>query len=334
MYPLDGVPRAKESAEVARRAPKETVADNTRFVVPEPRQPRSELLRAKLRDEAAVNRNTAGLDAPLSDAEVLAKRRAEHRAAQPPALADLLAAGDSSTSVDAASQLPPQSPRVRGYGLVSSPNPEPGVDASPMMTWGELGATPQRLLDNDAAMGGGTGDDDDALAEAAWLDELMATASSEGGPNTTFRISATPQREAVLHGLAAKVAERKRQTEQRRKRARARTAAQPLSNAGVKLARSLTPHRSNASSSGFGASLRASYRGDTPSRTPNSSSFSLPTPRNRPLSSVRRSTTTTPSQRAPQQPTPTRTDNGIGLLPTPAATQKTHKSSSLTDNLL
>jgi len=33
-------------------------------------------------------------------------------------------------------------PTVGGYGFVSTPTPAPGVEESPMMTWGEIEGTP------------------------------------------------------------------------------------------------------------------------------------------------------------------------------------------------
>lgn len=41
--------------------------------------------------------------------------------------------------------LPMPSPQVNGYGFVGTPSPAPGVDASPLMTWGEIEGTPFRL---------------------------------------------------------------------------------------------------------------------------------------------------------------------------------------------
>lgn len=36
-------------------------------------------------------------------------------------------------------------PRVNGYGFVATPSPAPGVDESPLMTWGEIEGTPFQL---------------------------------------------------------------------------------------------------------------------------------------------------------------------------------------------
>ena len=36
-----------------------------------------------------------------------------------------------------------ESPRVGGFAFVATPSPMPGVDADPVMTWGDIAATPQ-----------------------------------------------------------------------------------------------------------------------------------------------------------------------------------------------
>jgi protein DGCR14 len=41
--------------------------------------------------------------------------------------------------------LPSESPQVNGYGFMGTPSPAPGVDESPLMTWGEIESTPFRL---------------------------------------------------------------------------------------------------------------------------------------------------------------------------------------------
>ena len=46
---------------------------------------------------------------------------------------------------DGKSIIPNQSPNVNGYGFVATPSPMPGVSDSPMMTWGEISATPARI---------------------------------------------------------------------------------------------------------------------------------------------------------------------------------------------
>ncbi|XP_077317735.1 splicing factor ESS-2 homolog isoform X1 [Lithobates pipiens] len=41
--------------------------------------------------------------------------------------------------------IPQESPKVNGFGFVGTPSPAPGVDESPLMTWGEVESTPFRL---------------------------------------------------------------------------------------------------------------------------------------------------------------------------------------------
>ncbi|MEE6521567.1 hypothetical protein FKM82_019834, partial [Ascaphus truei] len=41
--------------------------------------------------------------------------------------------------------IPQESPKVGGFGFVATPSPAPGVNDSPLMTWGELESTPFRL---------------------------------------------------------------------------------------------------------------------------------------------------------------------------------------------
>ena len=38
-----------------------------------------------------------------------------------------------------------ETPKVGGYGFMATPSPAPGVDESPLMTWGEIEGTPFRL---------------------------------------------------------------------------------------------------------------------------------------------------------------------------------------------
>lgn len=43
-------------------------------------------------------------------------------------------------------------PRVNGYGFVATPSPAPGVDESPLMTWGEIEGTPFQLDSNETPL--------------------------------------------------------------------------------------------------------------------------------------------------------------------------------------
>ena len=75
--------------------------------------------------------------------------------------------------------LPAQSPAVNGFGFVATPSPSPGVDESPLMTWGEIEGTPFRLDGSDTP------------------------ASKAQGPK--FKISDVPKRDQILHNLADEI---------------------------------------------------------------------------------------------------------------------------------
>nr|CAB3237496.1 protein DGCR14 [Phallusia mammillata] len=49
---------------------------------------------------------------------------------------------------DGKSLIPQESPRVAGFGFVATPSPMPGVNESPLMTWGEIESTPARADGN------------------------------------------------------------------------------------------------------------------------------------------------------------------------------------------
>lgn len=47
---------------------------------------------------------------------------------------------------------PLESPKINGYGFVGTPSPAPGVEDSPLMTWGEIESTPFRLDGSDTPL--------------------------------------------------------------------------------------------------------------------------------------------------------------------------------------
>jgi len=54
--------------------------------------------------------------------------------------------GEEKVGADGKQIVSPATPRVRGFTFVSDmPSPMPGVADSPLMTWGELGSTPERI---------------------------------------------------------------------------------------------------------------------------------------------------------------------------------------------
>ncbi|KAL5256470.1 hypothetical protein ACHWQZ_G011644 [Mnemiopsis leidyi] len=74
-------------------------------------------------------------------------------------------------------------PRVKGYAYCATPQIEPGVGASPLMTWGEVESTPQRLEG--------------------------ATPSRPTGP--AFKIPQVPEKDRLGHALADRVNKRHKQ---------------------------------------------------------------------------------------------------------------------------
>jgi len=102
--------------------------------------------------------------------------------------------------VDGALEAPNATPKVKGYGFLATPSPAPGVDASPLMTWGELEGTPLRL---------------------------DATPSASSGP--TFKIPEPPRREQLGHQL---VEEMNKQHRNKRKEAMSRVATSLRKSAG------------------------------------------------------------------------------------------------------
>lgn len=76
--------------------------------------------------------------------------------------------------------LPAEAPKIGGYGFVATPSINPGVDASPLMTWGEIDGTPFRLDGSDTPIINRT-------------------------PGPSFKIPDVPLRDRCLHELTEKV---------------------------------------------------------------------------------------------------------------------------------
>jgi protein DGCR14 len=186
-------------------------------------------------------------------------------------------------------------PGTRGYGYMQTPQIMPGVDASPLMTWGDIASTPLRLdpagQPDLRGMGLDLGLED--------YDEADTAAAAAG---KQFTLPEVRSRETAAQALMAKKAAsfRKKQTAVQRSNtpllnslrrstglgtpARGSTpggSTPGLSAAGLKLAQQLrgrpgTGQRGNGSSGGAGlgslegglVQLRASYKqaGSTPSR--------------------------------------------------------------------
>lgn len=113
---------------------------------------------------------------------------------------------------------------IRGFGFVKTPSPCPGVDASPLMTWGEIEGTPFRLDGSDTPL------------------RPMA------GPS--FRISETSRRETIALELADKVCERKRGQKARAIEAARRNIGSPFVRSTLERLASMSPAAKRLASSG------------------------------------------------------------------------------------
>ncbi len=197
----------------------------------------------------------------------------------------MLGAAKDKVGVDGRVLLPGESPQVNGYGFVATPQIHPGVDASPLMTWGSIDGTPFHLETDITPM-----------------------------PGPSFKMPKVPRREEIAIKLTEKVSkaqrDRKKAAEQaaspallRQKLGGATPSAserlQLLSPAARKLvSRAVTP----GSIGGTDKALRASY---TPTHTPLT-----------PGSATPRQTKDTPGRDKPSgsaPSTPSLTDNLLNL---------------------
>ncbi|RLM54924.1 hypothetical protein C2845_PM10G12990 [Panicum miliaceum] len=143
-----------------------------------------------------------------------------------------------------------------GYNFVRTPSPAPGVDESPFMTWGEIDGTPLRL-DPDETPGG-----------------------SGGSETAHFKIPPPPARDVKAHLLSRDAA---RKIKQRSKIFHKPPLPSPV-RGGSASPRTLSPaaqkfvrnaiSKSAKSSNTIDESLRASYRGSTPSGSTPKTRFS------------------------------------------------------------
>lgn len=77
-----------------------------------------------------------------------------------------------------------ETPKVNGFSYVKTPSPAPGVNESPLMTWGNIEGTPFRLDGSDTPL--------------------------RGTPGPSFKIPEPPKREKLALALAEKAGERHR----------------------------------------------------------------------------------------------------------------------------
>lgn len=79
-------------------------------------------------------------------------------------------------------ELTSSTPKINGYGFVKTPSPAPGVNQSPLMTWGEIEGTPFPLDGSNTPL-----------------------TPHNSGP--IFKIPEQPKRERLAHALAEKASE-------------------------------------------------------------------------------------------------------------------------------
>eukprot|EP00118_Oscarella_pearsei_P003649 m.15192 g.15192 ORF g.15192 m.15192 type:complete len:486 (+) comp26231_c0_seq1:54-1511(+) len=154
-----------------------------------------------------------------------------------------------------------EAPTVGGYNFLATPALNPGVDSSPMMTWGEIEGTPFRLDGGDVV---------------------------DAAPGPTFKIPEVPKRDELGHKLSEKVSQKHRaQKRKALETAAASIRATPAKYGSVERLSSLSPAAQKlVNQSQFGRSdkrLQASYSpyvksrdGGTPARPGRGTPVSTP----------------------------------------------------------
>ncbi|KAL3857379.1 hypothetical protein ACJMK2_012054 [Sinanodonta woodiana] len=255
MYVPDGVDfSSKELMEMSKKKPREIIHENTRFKGrPWNERQSKTLLKQAASEKAHVNQGRIGHDGK----EVILQ----------------------------------QSPMVNGYGFVATPSPAPGVEESPLMTWGEIEGTPLRLDGND-----------------------MPIATT---PGPAFRIPDVPQRDKIAFELAEKASKAHRDKKEKALKIASRLAS-PLPKFGLSTTErisSMSPAAQklvNSSRLGIRTqtdkALRASYS-PSPGRTPGDKTPSVLTPSYTPKSSVKTPSLRTPENKRAGETTPSLTDD-------------------------
>lgn len=215
-----------------------------------------------LNQREIVHNNTRFQKMPFNE---VANREAISAAAQIQARSK-----EGKIGVDGKEVMPAEEPKINGYGFVVTPSPAPGVNESPLMTWGEIEGTPFRLDGN-----------------------------STPGPHTpgpSFRIAALPARDRLALQLAENVGKHLREKKKLALKAVKATLASPSPRVShMERLASMSPAAQRLASSKLGIhvgtdkSLRLSY---TPSpahmkssdgSTPRTDATPLKTPSSSPL---------------------------------------------------
>ncbi|KAL8594450.1 hypothetical protein ACOMHN_018158 [Nucella lapillus] len=254
---------AKELIEMRKHGAKNVIHQNTRFTRnPFGRTGGKELLQKAAVHKAMVNQGKIGHDGR-----------------------ELLAA---------------QTPQVNGFKLMGSPSPAPGVDESPLMTWGEIEGTPLRL-------------------EGAETLPILHTT-----PGPVFRIPDLPKRDRLGHELAEKVGKTHRaKKEAALKQVTRRLASPSPSMSPLERLNSMSPAAQRLASKRLGvrthsdSALRASYT-PSPSRTPGDKTpvhLSTPSPGSARSRASSLASGPSPVRQSPRasKPKPSLTDNLLKL---------------------
>ena len=106
-------------------------------------------------------------------------------------------------------------PRIRGFNLMSSPSPRPGKAFSPIMTWGEIDGTPFRLDGGDTPL--------------------------RNMPGPSFHISENSRRENIAIALAEKVSEKMRNQKQQALNTARRNIGSPFVRSSMERLASMSP---------------------------------------------------------------------------------------------
>ncbi|XP_071485470.1 splicing factor ESS-2 homolog [Diadema antillarum] len=210
--------------------------------------------------------------------------------------------GDGKVGPDGKETNPAEGPTVNGYGFVATPSPAPGVNDSPMMTWGEIEGTPFRLDGGDTPV------------------------SVVRGPQ--FKMPGVPRKERLGLSLVDKVTKKNRAKKEEALKRVTQNLVSPspkrfgsvnsmerirtLSSAAQKLVQRSVGHADKA--------LRASYT-PSPSRSMGSRTPSVGGTPNR-----------TPGLTPGKSPATKRGQQLVGA--SPASTRSQSEPASLTDNLL
>lgn len=262
MYVPDGEDySAEELMELNKKKPRKIVYDNTRFQTkPWDNQKNKESLQQAAFDKANLHSGKIGHDGKELQSSV--------------------------------------TPRVNGYGFVATPSPAPGVNESPLMTWGEIEGTPFQLEPNETPL------------------------VPSSGP--TFKIPDVPKRDRIAFELAEKASKQHRDKKETALRLASRLAS-PTPKFGMSHSdriNSMSPAAQRLIGKSFGVrthtdkALRASY-----SPSPGHGSVGDKTPTLTPKGIQKNKTPSkqTPGSKRSVEGTPSLTDN---LLQIPRKRQK------------